>query len=282
MAAGADHTAGESLFSVLGLGAVQAAKLLPGTLPVVPDKASYDDIPLRSLILCTARSGSSLLSVALQAYGFDFQEYLNPQGALKKTIKDHNPTNSLELGLALKAAATKNGRMSIKAPPSTLPVMFMIGQFPAEFKRWKFVYLRRQNIVRQAISSVIASRTGQWTHVMKATGSVAENDYSFSAIMNAVNAIGNTNRLIERFIGIFDIDVINVIYEEFLKNREAQLEAIARHLGVDPAAYPDAKSHEPWIQQQATELNALWEERFRREIVETATFETAGAASATA
>lgn len=263
-----EEIAKESLISALGLSSPQAAKLLPADIRLVEEAASYDDIAQRSMILCTARSGSSLLSVALQAYGFDFQEYLNAQGAFKRMLNEHAPRDSHELGLALKTFATKNGRISIKAPPSTLPMMFFIRQFPTEFKKWKFVYLRRQNLVRQAISSVIATKTGQWTHVMKATGSVSVEDYNYTAILNMVNALGHTNRLIERFIGVFDLDVMNVIYEEFVTDQKAHLARIAQHFGTDPADYPEANAHKPWLEKQATELNSIWEERFRNELTE--------------
>lgn len=54
----------------------------------------------KSAILCTARSGSSLLSVALEAYGFEFKEHLNVNGRLKSIVQDSGVKATSELAEA--------------------------------------------------------------------------------------------------------------------------------------------------------------------------------------
>lgn len=255
-----------SFFDMLGIVPAQLQNSFPNTIAMDRIGGGFHEDGLRSGLLCTARSGSSLLSVALQAYGFDFQEFLNPNGYLREMIARENITSLSDLAPKLEAAARENARISVKLPIMTLPYLFLMGEFPANIDRWRFVYLRRSNLVQQAISAVIAKKTNKWTAVMEAKGSVAVDDFDFDEIMKSVMAASNGNRLLERFIGLFGLTVHNVVYEDFLKDQKAGLREVAAFLGVDPALYPKAAEDKPWITKQATSLNDTWEDRFRTEV----------------
>ena len=229
--------------------------------------SGFPDVPLKSAILCTARSGSSLLSVALQAYKFDFHEYLNTGGMLKTNIAQNEITKTSEMAPHFAKMATVDGRMSIKTPANGLPYFFMMGEFPKNLSQWRFVFLRRENLVRQAISGLIAQKTGQWTKRMEQKGTITEDDYSFDDILRLVNVYANGNRAIERFIGLLNLPTYNVTYEEFLADQKNILAEIAAFLGCDTSKYPEAKNHEPWLERQSTDLNENWEKRFREEIL---------------
>ena len=253
-------------FDMLGVVPAQLQNTFPDTIEMDRMGNGFQQDGLRSGLLCTARSGSSLLSVALQAYGFDFQEFLNPNGYLRDLIAQEDVTALSDLAPKLEASARENGRLSIKLPVVTLSYLFLMGEFPANIDRWRFVYLRRSNLVQQAISAVIAKRTNKWTAVMEAKGSVDVDDFDFDEIMKGVTAASNGNRLLERFIGLFGLTVHNVVYEDFLKDQKAGLREIAAFLGADPADYPNAAEDKPWITKQATSLNDIWEDRFRTEV----------------
>lgn len=249
------------------------------TFNKMPNGISFDGVGdgfpdgvMKSAILCTARSGSSLLSVALQAYKFDFHEYLNAAGMLKTNVTQNGVKHMSELAPHFADMATVDGRMSVKTPSNGLPYLFMMGEFPKNIDQWKFVYLRRENLVRQAISGLIAVKTGQWTKSMESKGTVTEDDYSFDEILRLINAYANGNRAIERFIGFFNLPTYNVTYEEFLKDQKNILAEIARFLGCNTDDYPDAANHEPWLERQSTDINSIWEKRFRAELITRATF----------
>lgn len=239
----------------------------------LPDGLDYRDVGpglsgprLRSGLLCTARSGSSFLSVALEAYGFRFNEYLNRDGHILDLMQAEDIRSVAQLTRAVDRSAVFDGRFSTKLPPAALLYLFLMGEFPQNMSRWRFVYLRRQNLVRQAISGVIAKRTGQWTQRMTAHAQIGIKDYDFDEIMRAVEAAANGNRLLERFIGLFGLPVRNIIYENLVANGSRVVRDVATFLGADPADYPDANKFKPWIEVQATALNDIWERRFRDEL----------------
>lgn len=231
----------------------------------------FPDVPQKSMILCTARSGSSLLSVALQAYKFDFREYLNSGGMLKTNITENEITKTSEMAPHFADMATEGERMSIKTPANGLPYFFMMGEFPKNLDKWRFVYLRRENLVRQAISGLIAQKTGQWTKQMEKKGTISEDDYSYEDIARLINVYANGNRAIERFVGLLNVPTYNITYEEFLRDQKNILAEIATFLGTNTDDYPEAKNHEPWLERQSTDLNKKWEERFREEMISRAT-----------
>lgn len=227
----------------------------------------FSNKPLKSAILCTARSGSSLLSVALEAYGFKFNEYLNARSYLAKVVSDNSIAHTSELAGHFEKIATSDGRMSIKMPINGVPHLFMMGEFPKNLGQWRFVYLRRENLVRQAISGYVAKQTGQWTKVMAATASISDDDYSFDEIMKIANAAVQGNRMIERFVGLLALPTYNIVYEDFISDQKRVLAEIAAFLGVNPADYPGAANHEPWLERQSTDLNDRWERRFREDLL---------------
>ena len=240
---------------------------MPGDIVLDPVGDGLPRGPLKSAMLCTARLGSSLLSVALQAYGFDFQEFLNAKGRLREVVADNDVKTVSELVPHFADKATVDGRMSIKCPANGLPLMFAMGEFPQNLDQWRFIYLRRENLVRQAISGFIAQKTGLWTTRMKAIGEVTEDDYSFDDILRLAGAYAQGNKMIERFVGLLGLPTYNVVYEEFLQDQKRILADIAQFLGCDIADYPEAATHEPWLERQATELNDIWEQRFRAELI---------------
>lgn len=217
-------------------------------------------------MLCTARSGSTLISQSLDAYGFSFREYLNIEGFMTDVLKKYDSVSLTGLADILQQHASVDGRLSTKIPFGTLAYMFLIGEFPENLEKWRFIYLRRENLVQQAISSLIAERTQQWNSAVPAKGSINVDDYDFEKILKAVNSFSNGNRYLERFIGLFGLHVYNITYETFLTDKKKYLDEMASFLGIDPADYPDAGQFSPRSKKQASSVNATWEERFRSDL----------------
>ncbi|MDO5622481.1 MAG: Stf0 family sulfotransferase [Paracoccus sp. (in: a-proteobacteria)] len=227
--------------------------------------AGFPDGLQKSAILCTSRSGSTLLSASLGAYGFDFQEFLRPTGLLGELVETRDIRRSSELAPHFVDYVSNNGRISIKTTANALQYMFAMGEFPKNLDQWRFVYPRRENLVRQAISGFIALRTGQWFSTMSKEGEVTDSDYSFDGILKLLGHYVQGNRIIERMIGILGRPCYNVVYEELLADQNRILAEIATFLGCDVSDYPDAASYKPWVERQSTDLNAEWEDRFRKE-----------------
>ena len=258
----------KSLADLTGVNEAAVFRQMPGGMVYDHPGEGFPKGPLKSAILCTARSGSSLLSVALQAYGFDFHEYLNANGLLRQVVVSNGVKATSELAPHFAQKATVDGRISIKTPSNGLQYLFAMGEFPKNLDQWRFVYLRRGNLVRQAISGFIAQRTGQWTKNMEQKGEVTDSDYSFDELHKLVNVYAQGNRTLERFIGLLGLPTYNVVYEDFLSDQKRILAEIAQFLGCNVDDYPEAASHKPWLERQATELNDIWENRFREDLLE--------------
>jgi hypothetical protein len=217
-------------------------------------------------IACTARSGSSFLTVALERYELDVREYFNTNGFLKEVHEKHGIITVNQFASYLVKNHSPNQFFGVKSPYAGLAVYSALGEFPVFVKDWKVVYLKRNNLLQQAISAYIASLTNQWTYVMKSQYEIKEEDYEFQKILNLIEAFARQNENWERFFSLLNVIPYRVTYEDLIKNSTLEIENIAHFIGIDISQYPESRSHEPWIKKQYTEINRIWEERFLEEI----------------
>jgi hypothetical protein len=225
------------------------------------------DVPTKALIACTARSGSSLMSAALQRYDLAFEEYLNPEGYVRRVAAEQPGASVNDFARRLKTDATRNGVLTIKSSPLAILYLAAMGEIPDRIGEWKIVFLRRRNVVRQAVSGYIAEKTGAWTSSMAATGTVSEADYAFGRILSVMDTYVANNERWERFFGLFGIEPLRVFYEDYVADLAGGTEQVARYIGVDVGAFPNAHAHQPQLESQSTPLNKIWEERFREDVL---------------
>lgn len=216
-----------------------------------------------SMIACTARSGSSLLQVCLEHYGLDAQEWLNPKGAIKVAVDAGEASTLTQYGDYL-ARTAKNGRFDVKGTLSTLAFLFQIREVPERNDRWRFVFLKRRNVVQQAISGRIAVRTGQWTKTMPKQAEVTDADYSFDEIAKGVTSVIQQNANLEKAFAVLGIEPFRVHYEDFVQDITKNTWEVAKYVGVDVPAEPI--EIKPRLEQQFSDINARWEVRFREEM----------------
>lgn len=228
------------------------------------------DVPIKSLIACTARSGSSLMSTALHRYDLQFEEYLNPEGYVRRVSQGMGGASVNDFARKLKEDATRHGILPIKSSPLSILYLAAMGEIPGRIKDWKVIFLRRRNTVRQAVSGFIAEKTGAWTSTMKPKATIAESDYSFERILAVMDIYGSNNERWERFFGLFGIEPLRVFYEDYVADLAGETEAIARYIGADVDAFPDARAHQPKLESQSTDLNKIFEERFRADVLDRA------------
>lgn len=118
--------------------------------------------------------------------------------------------------------------------------------------RPKVIVLRRQNVVKQAISSLNARRLKAITAEAGgiATAHVTEDDRQLLTRLTAekltvdpqqlktsLNTLKKAYRKLDDFVGNFD-DRLEIRYEDYLQDRDACLTAVFDYLGIDVA--PDA------------------------------------------
>lgn len=122
------------------------------------------------------------------------------------------------------------------------------------------VYMTRRDRVAQAVSWVIAQQTSAWISFQAPR---AEPTYSSSAIANALQAIHAEHAEWSRFYEQHGIEPLNMVYEDVVKEPAEAVSSVLRFCGLQPAHSLRPGVIEPL--RQATELNAVWVERFKRE-----------------
>ena len=219
----------------------------------------------KALIACTSRTGSSLLQVCLERYGLNVQEYLNPEGSPKEAFESGKAASLTEFANLLALTAVKNDWFVAKGAFESLLFLYYLGEIPEFTSEWKFIFLRRRNVVRQAISLEIATTTEQWTAMMPARRQMTVDDYSFDSINKRLESIFRTNDRWERAFGYLGVEPYRLYYEDFVGNTAAETEAIAKFFGIDVQRFPGAAEHIPWLMPQTSDINLEWERRFRHD-----------------
>ena len=230
------------------------------------DSNAFRDLKNKFCIACTARSGSSFLTVALERYHLDVREYFNSRGVIKDLHQTHGINTLSQFASHLVKHHAPNKIFGVKCPYQAIATYATLGELPTFAKEWKVIFLTRNNVLRQAISARIASLTNQWTHVMKSRYNVQETDYDFNHIMLLMDSIVTQNASWERFFSLSNVAPYRISYESLIRQSVDELENIAKFLQIDPQKYPESRTHAPWIQTQATATNRIWEERFLSDV----------------
>lgn len=129
-----------------------------------------------------------------------------------------------------------------KPPPG--PTFF---RFQRIFRDATFVWLKREDIVAQAVSRIMAQQTGI-NHATDAEDHFAGNlmkggdranynveaKYSYNAILRECTSITLENLAWSRFFSSFEIDPLVVVYEDVAKDPDMMhLDAIVKHAGLE-------------------------------------------------
>lgn len=219
----------------------------------------------KSVIACTARSGSTLLCNALENYGVKAFEYFNPDGFVRKSKSEHGVRTTRELGELLARRFAPDNRFVAKMAYPHLPWLFFLNEFPNHLSAWKFVFLTRLDLLEQAVSGYIADLTGSWDAGTPPARQLSDSDYNYSAIINVMNAYAFENSCWERFFALFDVKPLRVTYEMLAADTTAVTRDVAAFLGVVLEERRPAVEFRVTLQRQSTKLNRIWVRRAREE-----------------
>jgi trehalose 2-sulfotransferase len=240
------------------------------------------------LLCCDARTGSSLLSETLRATGvagkpfeyFNRPEIDKPWLRAELGVAASTPFTSFAdwrdvilragsqpgdiFGAAVHFFQLGHCLETFREPgadPATPPLATLRGFFP----RLKLIWLRRRNIVAQAISHHVAIVTDVWNSRHGAATPAGESErgaaYDFDRIDWQVRSVLAANAgWREALAGGEDI-TLPLAYEELAADLEGAVRRIFAHVGVEPgAAIPP-----PDLRKQAGAWSAAMEARYREE-----------------
>jgi trehalose 2-sulfotransferase len=232
----------------------------------------HDSIPsplgalkARYAIACTARTGSTALCDGLDRFGLRAHEYFNSPGFILEARQTYGIRTTGQFGRLLAERFSPGGRFCTKISFPYLAWLFLLNEYPGSLKNWKFVFLTRQDIVRQAVSGYIADFTGSWKQETPPARQISEGDYNFSDIYEIMRAYCHENSCWELFFTLFGIEPLRITYEMLDTQFDTTLESVAAFLGLPlPVSEPNAAERTS-RRRQTTYLNHLWAQRVRED-----------------
>jgi LPS sulfotransferase NodH len=131
----------------------------------------------------------------------------------------------------------------------------------------KYIFITREDKVRQAISLVKAAQTNVWIHWNKTpeqnAAPAADPVYNPGAIEDQINIITLVERTWDSFFTVASIKPYHVVYEDMVARYEEVILDVLRFLEIDLP--PGFRVPEPVTAQQADRVSEEWYERFMSE-----------------
>lgn len=230
------------------------------------------------LVCCTQRSGSSLLCDLLH----NTRLAGNPQEYFSREFEDtwakrwHAYNFGAYLEAALNRTCTPNGVFGAKIMYEH--VDFLTGNIEREIlddrepaasllravlPNLHFIFIYRQNVVRQAVSHWRATQTAIWNDDGRARRPAGTAVYDFAAIDERVRGITLHNHCWRAFFSSNGIRPMEVTYEDLVPHPGETTRAILEFLGVripSRASFPG-----PSLRRQADSLSEEWVRRYEDE-----------------
>ena len=128
-----------------------------------------------------------------------------------------------------------------------------------QFDRPRFVWVRRQDTVRQAVSLWRAMQTQSWR--AENEPAAGEPRYSYTALRHLIELLESYDRAWERFLAGKQ-HVLTLTYEEIASDIGGAVERTLTHIGLAPDAAVDAL---PTMRRQADQRSDEWAEAYARD-----------------
>lgn len=242
--------------------------------------------PKQSFILCsTPRTGSTLLCSLLKSTGVagNPESYFRKQDLSKwalrwNLIKSLDESFSFEDYLAAAiSAGSSNGVFSVRIMWGTLEELIhdLRNVYPEcnddgnllekAFGSIKFVYLKRNDVVAQAVSRLRAEQSDVW-HVSDDNGDQVdgyESSYDFNQIRKYVLESEKDNSGWRRWFSSHDIEPLEIVYEELAESPVEEVRRILQYLDID---LPESCKINAPNKKMADGISQEWIERYLEEV----------------
>jgi len=140
-----------------------------------------------------------------------------------------------------------------------------IGLLARAFGRVRFVYLRRDDVVAQAVSLLRAEQTGVWHDPVQTTRAEPGHgaQFDFDQVHQRVQMIGQHNSAWQEWFSAAGIEPFAVLYEELAADPAGITRRILDFLGLD---LPPGRELLVQHRRLADELSAQWTARYEAEL----------------
>jgi LPS sulfotransferase NodH len=216
--------------------------------------------PLKYVVATQPRTGSHYLCQTLYSTGMAGcpLEYFHPRHWGEWMARCKSNDAKYVLSLLIQRRSSQNGSFGMKLHWSQLRAFLALG-IEGRFRDAKFIYLTRDDVLGQAISLVMAQRSGQW---VRGQPMQKEPMYSYEAIRKSIGKILDERKRWETFFCQTGIEPLRIVYESFVADPRFQTERILRFVG--PYAAADLEGCPAAVTEvQRTDLNEQWRKRFQ-------------------
>ncbi len=223
----------------------------------------FRTLKTRFLVACSARSGSHLLCAGLADYGAAVREAFD--GKRISTLLRRRGIQNLEsYCTTVLGRLAQNGVFGVKGGIHILAPLELAGEIPTHLADWRFVFLKRNDSLKQAISQCIASYTGAYRATTEPRRILTDDDFDGRKIAAMVRRRQIINTEWEQFFTAHNIEPHRVIYEDMILDIPGAMARVADYLDIHgPPIAPRLML--PPVERQTTELNVNWEARFKAE-----------------
>lgn len=219
-----------------------------------------------TIFICfTNRCGSTYLASILNKYQLcgEPNEEMNYEHFNFSVIKEFSLKNNLNSFYGyvdyILSSKTNNDCFTSKLSLDQLKWFLNDKYIPRVFGSPKFIFMRRRDILLQAISFSIAVQTQKWTSFHD--GILSREDLVFdpSVILAITIAIYKANAEFERIFLKYNLEPLTIYYENLIDSEQKIISDIDNFLG-NKLVKNDENNFSP--KSQYTEINALWRKQF--------------------
>ncbi len=235
------------------------------------------------IICATPRSGSTLFCQYLASTGVAGvpASYFKKEGLYEYAERWQilRPGGSYDfadyLAATRRAGSTTNGILALRIMWSTLAeVTAQLAQLYSDladdelallekaFGRPKFIYLRREDVIAQAVSLYRAQQTGYW-HIDEGQAPEQPPAFDFDAVHSFVDELRQDNLGWQAWFRKVGVEPMPVVYEDFAADPKTTISTVLRFLEIEPPANMQLKASN---QRLADETTTLWLSRYREEL----------------
>ena len=215
-------------------------------------------------VCSTPRCGSSVFCEALcntQLAGAP-TEYFDK--AIEQRFWKHWNVQSREefIELLLKKKTSPNGVFGTKTHLNQYKTTFGFDELPTRFSGLSYIWIRRSDIVAQAVSYTKAVQLELWTHHGNARKG-SELVYDFKQIKHFKDRVESEDEKWRVFFQSHNIEPLTLVYEDFSDKLLETVNDTLKFIGVEAS---QEVSIEPIsLVKQADAVSQQWCERFRKE-----------------
>lgn len=190
---------------------------------------------MRGFAICTApRSGSNFVSQLLSSTGQLGRplEYFNGPGRRYFDDPDYPDDRAMQVDRILTMGATPNGIYGLKIFAHQHDWIEGTIKWTSMLPSLQFVFLRRRDMLAQAISWARALQTGQYRHGQTPTG---EAGFDGEAILARLRAIAAEYARWEMYFARNEISALRMVYEEVVDAPQQAIDRVAKRFDLHSA-----------------------------------------------